>query len=77
MIPIFLIHETTTYSTTPVLDLRMGQAPYFPKGSLRPRDDNLSTTSVLDPQMGPAPYLSKRIFFSLVHETAIDRLLRY
>ena len=29
MLPIFLIHETTTYSTTEVLDLRMGHASYL------------------------------------------------
>ena len=28
-LPILLVHETTTYSTTAVLDFRMGPAPYF------------------------------------------------
>ena len=29
MLPIFPVHETTTYSTTAVLDLRMENSPYF------------------------------------------------
>ena len=33
---IFLVHEMTNYSTTSVLNLRTGHAPYLPKGFLHP-----------------------------------------
>ena len=45
-LPILLVHEMTTYSTTAVLDLRMGNSPYFS----RPQDgsqgrDKISTST--------------------------------
>ena len=35
-----LVHETTTKSTTSVLNLWTGQAPYLPRGFHRPWDEN-------------------------------------
>ena len=61
-------------STTTVLDLRMGQIPYFPKGIIHPWGDNSLTTSVLDLRRDKFP-ISQEDF--LVHETTIDRILRY
>ena len=52
-----------------------GQVPHFPKRtSSSTRRTNYSTTPVLDPQMGNTPYPLKILF---VHETIIDRLLKY
>ena len=48
-----------------VLDLRMGQVPYFPR--VLHEATNYSTTPVLDLWMGLAPYLSRG--FSLVYKT--------
>ena len=61
-----LVHETTTYSTTAVLDIRMGQAPYLPKRDflLVHETTTYSTTAVLNIQMGQTPYLQKKDFFS-------------
>ena len=39
--------------TTPVFNLRMGQAPYLPRGLSHIKDDNHSTTTVLDPKRPP------------------------
>ena len=61
--------------TTTVLDLRRDMFPISQEDSLV-HETTISTTSVLDPRMGPTPYLPKKEF-SLVHETAIDRVLRY
>ena len=52
-------------STTPVLDLWMGQAPYFPSGTIRPWGDKLSTTTVLDVRMGQDPYLLGKVYPSM------------
>ena len=72
MLPIFLVHETTSYSTTAVLDTRMGHGPYFPRGfpdgtcSLFSRGfffvhetTTYSITAVLELRMGHAPYFSR------------------
>ena len=61
-------------STTSVLDLRTKQVPYFPRGIIHPWGDNSSTTSVLVLWRDKFP-ISQEDF--LVHETTIDRLLRY
>jgi len=56
----FLVHETmTNYSTTSVLDLRMGQVPYLSRGSSSMKWRIISTTSELDLRMGHTPYLPK------------------
>jgi hypothetical protein len=63
-------------STTTVLDLRTGQDPYLPRGissSIRRQIIDYSGTRSLD---GTSSLSPKKEFF-LVHETAIDRVLRY
>jgi hypothetical protein len=49
----FHVHETT-YSTTSVLDFRMGPAPFLV------HEKTYSTTAVLDFWMGPAPFSRPR-----------------
>jgi len=71
----FLIHETTTYPTTSVLDLRMGQAPYFPSGFSRPWDDDLFDYFGTRPSEGQVPHLPRG--FSPSMRRRLTRLLRY
>ena len=59
-LPILLVHETITYSTTAVLDFRMGPAPYFSH-----KTTIYSTTAVLDLRMGHALYLPRWIYSSM------------
>jgi len=68
MFPIFLVHETI-YSTTTVLDLRMGHVPYFSR-----LWDGLFDYCGTRSSDGTSSLFPKKDLF--VHETTTGRLLR-
>ena len=69
-----LFVHAMTNSTTSVLDLRMGQVPYFPGGTLRPWDNKLIDYSSTRFSDGTSSLSPKRIFSSM---RRLIRLLWY